>query len=292
LNYWTVSVVIPILNRQRLGERALVSACAQTVDGTEIIIVDDGSDPPFRLPPTLPQPANVRLVRHETTCGAGVARNSGIAAARGEWIALLDSDDYWPPATLEPRLNLAASVSDRSALIAWAAGFVLHRKGARTGDLRIPREATRLEEFVCGCWFAPGSTILLRRQVFERIGPFDPELPRLEDYDWFMRFALAGGCLRVWKGVAAVVEVQGKPPRGPLEAAAASLLRKYAHPESPHKLPEPMVRRLKAMLDVERASISRYRHQWLSTFFYLARSFLRVPRATIQLRRFWTTERY
>jgi hypothetical protein len=48
-----------------------------------------------------------------------------------------------------------------------------------------------------------------------------------------------------------------------------------------------MVRRMRALLDVERASIGRYQHRWFSTFFYLARSFMRVPRASIQLRRFW-----
>jgi hypothetical protein len=52
-----------------------------------------------------------------------------------------------------------------------------------------------------------------------------------------------------------------------------------------------MQRRLKAMLDVERASICRYRHQWMSTLFYLARSFVRAPRITIQLRRFWAAKR-
>jgi glycosyltransferase involved in cell wall biosynthesis len=288
----TVSVVIPILNRQRLGERAILSACAQAVDAMEIVIVDDGSHPPFRVPGTTPQSANVRLVRHDVTCGASAARNSGIAAARGEWVALLDSDDYWLPATLEPRLDFARQthLSKRSDLIVYAAGFVL-KKGGRKAHPRMPREAASPGEFAWGCWFAPGSTMLFRKELFEQIGPFDAELPRLEDYDWFLRFALAGGRLRVWSAVATIIEVQAKPPREALETAARRLIWKYGCTDSPQRLSTPSVHRLKAMLDVERASICRYHHQWISTLFYLARSFVRVPRITIQLQRFWAAKR-
>jgi len=126
-----------------------------------------------------------------------------------------------------------------------------------------------------------------RKELFERIGPFDTELPRLEDYDWFIRFALAGGRLRVWNAAAAIVEVQGKPSREAVEAGARHLIRKYGLQDSPQKLPAPIVHRLKAMLDVERASLCLYRHQWISTIFYLARSFVRAPRITTQRRRFW-----
>jgi hypothetical protein len=73
----------------------------------------------------------------------------------------------------------------------------------------MPREAASPGEFACGCWFAPGSTMLFRKELFERIGPFDAKLPRLEDYDWFMRFALAGGRLKVWDAAAAVVRPRG-----------------------------------------------------------------------------------
>jgi glycosyltransferase involved in cell wall biosynthesis len=173
-------VVIPIFNRQRLGERAVLSACAQAVEGMEVIVVDDGSSPPFRLPVT-PASVTVRLLRHEANAGASVARNTGITAARGRWIALLDSDDYWLPDTLAPRLYFAeqdaAATSDPTA---YAAGFVVRKDGG-WGDVRIPREADGPEDFVCGCWFAPGSTILFRKEVFERVGPWDPELARMED---------------------------------------------------------------------------------------------------------------
>src|SRR5262249_55465295 len=119
-----------VYDRQGLGERALRSARDQDVAGMEIVVVDDGSNPPFGLPADLVSDPQVRLVRHETNRGAGCARDTGAAAARGDWIAFLDSDDYWLPGTLAPRLELAergfAATGD--PMVAYAAGFVLDRK--------------------------------------------------------------------------------------------------------------------------------------------------------------------
>jgi glycosyltransferase involved in cell wall biosynthesis len=283
-----ISVVIPVFNRQQLGERAVLSACAQAIDQMEVIVVDDGSNPPFQMPVIQPPDVNVRLIRHSVNSGASAARNSGIIAARGEWIALLDSDDYWIPFTLRARLDFAKQASESSnAATAWAAGFIVKTNTSALSDVRIPREAATSEEFACGCWFAAGSTILFRKEIFELVGPWDEELVRLEDYDWFLRFALAGGCLKVWNRIAAIVEVEGKPAAAVLETAARRLLSKYAGDDGWQMLTRGLTRRLRAYLDVERASIRWHRGQWTKMMFYLGRSFLRVPRRTIHLRRFW-----
>jgi hypothetical protein len=91
----------------------------------------------------------------------------------------------------------------------------------------------------------------------------------------------------VWDRVAAVTEVEGKPSAETLEGAMRRLLEKYAHADGPHPLDQPLVRYLKALMDVERASICRYRRQWLKTALYLIRSFSRVPRITVHLCSFW-----
>jgi hypothetical protein len=283
-----ISVVIPVFNRQELGDRAVLSACSQAVEGMEVVVVDDGSQPPFQLPEIAGQIA-VRLIRLPVNQGASTARNVGIKAARGEWIALLDSDDYWLPLTLEPRFAEAKRHGDspHGPLIAHAAGFVVKRQANDLSDARIPREAETPDEFACGCWFAPGSTILFRKDLFERAGPWDAKLARLEDYDWFLRFALAGGRLKVWNSVAAITEVEGKPPPAVLEAAAHRLLAKYTKPDGAKALSGRMARRMRAYLDVERASMRWHCGQHVTALLYLARSFLRVPRLTIHLRPFW-----
>jgi len=282
------SIIIPVFNRQALCERALRSAIAQDVADTEIIVVDDYSQPPFTLPPDLSGGA-IRVIRHDRNRGAAAARNTGIEAAQGEWLAFLDSDDTWLPDTLAPRLSMArqGQAASVSGLMAFVAGFVLENKTSGRHDTRIPRGSDNPLDFASGCWFSPGSTLLLRREAFSTVGPYDTGLSRLEDLDWFLRFALAGGRLDRWPHVAAMIELGGKPRRDALEQSARHLLAKYAEPGATHRLASAFVRRLKAYLDIERASIAAADNAWPLMLFYLARSFMRVPRLTLHLERFW-----
>ena len=105
-----VSVVIPAFNRERVIGKAIKSVLAQTFQDFEIIVVDDGSRDEtaknaIKLACSEPR---VRVVRFETNQGAQVARNAGARAARGKWLAFLDSDDEWLPGSLEMRLRVAA----------------------------------------------------------------------------------------------------------------------------------------------------------------------------------------
>jgi glycosyltransferase involved in cell wall biosynthesis len=288
-----VSVVIPVYDRQALGERALRSAAAQDVDGMEVIVVDDGSDPAFQPPADLAADPNIRVLRHEENRGAGRARDTGVAAARGDWIAFLDSDDHWLPGTLAPRLDMAerAFVATRDPMVAYAAGFVLDRRlnGHQQQETRIPLPSADVADFLSGCWFAHGSTALLRREAFARVGECDPGLRRFEDYDWFVRFALAGGRLEVWPHVAAIVEVTKKPRVAAVHEVVDHLRAKYSDPHGPYRLAPDAINRLEACLDFELASSLSADKKWLPTLVHLARSFWRVPRTTLHLRRLWRT---
>jgi len=286
----TLSVVIPVYERQELGERALRSALAQAVDGMEVVLVDDGSVPPFSLPADLASDARVRLLRHAVNQGAGAARDTGIAAARGEWIAFLDSDDYWLPGTLAPRLVLAERefAASGDPMVAYAAGFVLDRKASGQREPRIPFPSADLKDFVSGCWFAHGSTGLLRREALARVGPSDPALRRLEDFDWFIRFALMGGRLAVWPHIATIVEIANRPGLAAVNPMIAHLRAKYADPAGPYRLDPAIVNRLKACFEFELASINWAEKRRLATLAHVVRSFWRVPRTTLRLRRLWT----
>jgi glycosyltransferase involved in cell wall biosynthesis len=289
---YRVSVIIPVYNRQALCERALRSALAQRVDGLEIVIVDDGSKEPFRLPADLGGRSDVRLLRQPVNGGESAARNAGIAAARGDWIAFLDSDDYWLPGTLGPRLARAEEAYrvGRDPLVTYVAGFVTHNQ--RTGRIRarIPRPGSQVAMFASGCWFCPGSTSLLRREVYDRVGPCDTALRRLQDLDWYLRLALAGGRVEVWEGLVAVVETGPKPSAATLETAVDHLRLKYARSESALALAPAHMRRLEAYFDVERASIFAAEGNWPRALRHLWSSFRRVPRLSLQLERFWREE--
>lgn len=286
-----VSIVIPVYDRQTLAERALRSARSQDVDGMEIIVVDDASEPPFQLPADLAADPLIRVVRHGENRGAGRARDTGVAAAQGEWVAFLDSDDYWLPSTLAPRLELAerAFAATGDPMVAYAAGFVLDRRTEtqQHQETRIPLGSADIDDFLSGCWFAHGSTALLRRDAFARVGESDPALRRFEDYDWFVRFALAGGRLDVWPQVAAIVEVRQKPRVSAVEDVVAHLRAKYTDPHGPYRLAPKAINRLEACFDFELASSLSADKKWLPTIVHLARSFWRLPRTTLHLRRLW-----
>lgn len=106
-----VSIVIPVYNRADLIGDTIQSCLAQTYSSFEVVLVDDRSsdDLTSALLPFADDP-RVRLIRHETNQGVSAARNSGIEAAAGEFVAFLDSDDAWRPTKLEKQMNHAASL--------------------------------------------------------------------------------------------------------------------------------------------------------------------------------------
>ncbi len=98
-----ITVVIPTYGRNSLLEEALASVLGQTVEDFECIVVDDASPEPI----TVPRDLRLMVLRRQQNGGGAAARNSGIDAARGEWITFLDSDDRFAPRRLE--IGLAAS---------------------------------------------------------------------------------------------------------------------------------------------------------------------------------------
>jgi len=166
-----------------MTQAAVASIRAQEMPqgwSVEIVVVDDGSSEPLEL-------ENLRLVRHEQNRGAAAARNSGIANATGDYIAFLDSDDIWLPGKLVAQLEAMNKYGWRAS----CTSYVLAKQGKR--DIVSPRYPTTtlgLDELVWGCFVSPGSTLICRRDVFDDIGVFDTTLPRLEDWDWLLRYVM------------------------------------------------------------------------------------------------------
>ncbi|MGF1496342.1 MAG: glycosyltransferase family 2 protein [Elainellaceae cyanobacterium] len=102
-----VSVIIPAYNTETYIEAAIASALNQTCTNLEVVVVDDAStDQTAALVAQIPDP-RVRLIRQSHNQGAAVARNRALAAARGRWVAVLDSDDWYAPERLEVLLREA-----------------------------------------------------------------------------------------------------------------------------------------------------------------------------------------
>jgi glycosyltransferase involved in cell wall biosynthesis len=184
----SVSVVMPVYNRAHVVRRALDSALDE-VDAlgsdAEVIVVDDGSSDDL-VGALRSYGDRVSLIRHTNNGGAAAARNTGVAAAAGEYVAFLDSDDAW----LSGKLAVQIEAMRKNRWPASCTAFYLSRPGLP--DLVSPRYAAgplQLRDLVWGCFVSPGSTLVFERRLFAEIGPLDTRLGRLEDWDWLLRYA-------------------------------------------------------------------------------------------------------
>ena len=178
-----VSVVIPSFDRATVLPRALDSVMAQTLSPAEVIVVDDGStdDTAKLVQRRFP---GVRLLRQENR-GVSAARNRGIEASEGEWIALLDSDDEWRPEKLQRQL---AALGDCPEIRVCHTDEIWIRRGRRVNPRQVHAKhgGWIFEHCLPLCSMSP-SSIVIHRRVFEDVGLFDEELPACEDYDLWLR---------------------------------------------------------------------------------------------------------
>ena len=193
------SVVIPSHNRAHLLPRALESVWAQSFTDFEVIVVDDGSSDgtPQYLDSQQHRVKSIRLARS----GAGAARNAGVAAAVGDYVAFLDSDDRWMPWTLQ---TFAAIVgADRPAMV--AASVVQFTDEDELRAVRDDRvEAERFADLFAsaGSVFVIGSgTVAIRRDVLVAAGGFPTEIATGEDLDLLLRIGDQPGFVRVARPV-------------------------------------------------------------------------------------------
>lgn len=182
-----VSVVIPSFNYGHLVGEAVDSVLAQTYPNVEIIVVDDGSTDDTRE--RLAKYGDRIRYHYQPNAGLSAARNTGIGLAKGQFIALLDSDDAFHPDKLAlqmevltkyPNVGLVGTDSFSDEPIEWAS--------VRPDDIDSATETVTLDQTVIKAQFAP-SSVLARRECFELAGLFDTDLKSVEDRDMWIRIA-------------------------------------------------------------------------------------------------------
>jgi glycosyltransferase involved in cell wall biosynthesis len=175
-----ISIILPVFNRAATLPRCVAGVRAQTFTDWEVVAVDDAStDGSMRVLEGFDD-ARIRVLQHERNRGPSAARNTAMAAARGEHFALLDSDDEWLPGKLAAQLRQLAHC-DLCGCEYWLVENGLER------HVRLPAPASWAEVLHTRCELGNGTTLLVPRRCAEAIGPFDERLRVYEDWDWILR---------------------------------------------------------------------------------------------------------
>ncbi len=187
-----VSVVIPTRNRPELVVRAVESVARQAYRNLEIIVVVDGPDAETEAALRAFGDGRLRVLALPESRGGSDARNAGIAAAQGEWIAFLDDDDEWLPEKLDRQLNHSAAQPERPVFV--ASQFI---ERSELGDRILPRRSLECREpfseflfcrpdLSAGTGYVQTSTWLVSRPLIEAV-QFTSKLKRNQDVDWMLR---------------------------------------------------------------------------------------------------------
>ena len=187
-----VSVVIPTINRPQLVVRAVQSALAQTLQPIEVIVVIDGPDEATKDALAALNEPRLLVKPLPRSHGPAQARNEGVEAARGRWIAFLDDDDEWVPSKLDIQLRTAQQSTCEDPIV--SCRFI---KRTDTTDIVLPRrlpasgEPTseylfRRTRLLGGEGLVQTSTIFTTKKLLQKI-PFRAESRRHDDLDWLLR---------------------------------------------------------------------------------------------------------
>jgi glycosyltransferase involved in cell wall biosynthesis len=174
-----VSVIIPTHNRAEFLRSAITSVLNQTFQDFEIVIIDDASKDHTQEVITNFNDARIKVIRNQFSKGDAGTRNIGIINSNGEYIALLDDDDEWLPEKLKIQTCLLDNSSPE------VGGVCTHSFiSGRVSSVFNPEKNDLTEEN-----FIRTSSILLRRECFEKCGLFDESMPTSSDYDMWIRIS-------------------------------------------------------------------------------------------------------
>jgi len=180
-----ISVIIPTFNRRYVLHRAIESVVNQTRPPIEIIVVDDGSTDGTRdwLVNTFP------LVKYiyQDNKGVSSARNRGIEVSKGSWVSFLDSDDEWMPTKLEEQESY---ILENPEIKFCHTNEIWIRNGVRVNQMKKHQKygGDIFEKCLDICRISP-SSVLIKKDVLDKIGLFDESLKVCEDYDMWLRWA-------------------------------------------------------------------------------------------------------
>ena len=175
-----ISCIIPVFNGEKYLGEAIESILKQTYPFLEIVVADDGSTDGTAAVVSS-YGSRIRYVR-QSNAGPAMARNLGLSAARGDYLAFLDADDLWHPAKLERQVACFQHRCELELCVTHVQNFWVPELKDEADRFRDHRLTRPLPGYVT-------QTLLARRALFERVGPFNVALRHGDAQDWFLRAA-------------------------------------------------------------------------------------------------------
>jgi glycosyltransferase involved in cell wall biosynthesis len=201
-----VSVVLPAWNRAGSIRMAVESVLRQTFADFELLVVDDGSTDGTIEALAEIDDSRLRCLANPRNMGPSAARNTGIRAAKAEWVAFQDSDDEWLPQKLAKQMEALGPAPDPDVVACYTGMAILgqHKQtsGARTALTYVPspemhRVDGDLQEPLLAGSFISTQMLMARRSALLEINGFDETLPALVDWDCAIRLSRHGRFLFV-----------------------------------------------------------------------------------------------
>lgn len=184
----TVSVIIPTYNRERLLPKAIESVLAQSFSDFELLIIDDGSTDNTQAVIEGFNHTQIHYIRHSNNRGECAARNTGIAMARGAYIAFLDSDDEWLPSKLAKQVALFEKMPAKvGAIYTWLkiidgkTQLETLRKSILRGDVS--------QNLLYKNFIGTPSTLMIKRHCLQQTEGFDARLRCCGDWDMWLQLS-------------------------------------------------------------------------------------------------------
>jgi len=188
-----VSIVLPTYNRDCLIDRAIRSILNQTYKNFELIVIDDGSTDNTEkvVKEFREKDKRIKYIQYKKNKGAAVARNTGIKAAKGEYIAFQDSDDEWVPEKLEKQMEAFDKATPNVGVV-----YTDLQRVNKDGGIKYWHSPTviyknlinqkTLDYQVMGLGI---QSALIKKERFNRVGLFDENFPGFEDLELFIRLS-------------------------------------------------------------------------------------------------------
>ena len=187
-----VTVIIPAYNRVNYIEDTVRSVLVQTYDNFELIVVDDGStDGTFEILKSFEERGDLRLMFHpgRINKGQSASINVGLKASRGEFVAILDSDDLFAPHKLKSQVDYLNT--NKNIGLVYGNGIAIDGAGNYLYDIEYggKEKSNDPDSILLDCYFLLPQNSLVRRSVYHKVGLFEEEFRAGQDHDMLIRIA-------------------------------------------------------------------------------------------------------